>query len=239
MYFVIQDWMITALHLKGCELLVYAVVFGYSQKGAGCYFGSAAALAETLGVSRQTIVSTFKSLTERGLLIKTDDYHAGVHTCAYAVNLDLSNNFTGCQEILQGCKEILQGDSQKTLHNNKSIDNKINNIIPPYNTPQFIEIWKTLCRQPKWRGKSRDAIQAQADYLRGFSEDTAIKMMQNSIRNGWQGLFPLKAGEDNAPRETAQSRAHDKVAALVREQGITIKALGISPENYKKYALHE
>lgn len=233
MYFVIQDWMITALHLKGCELLVYAVVFGYSQKGAGCYFGSAAALAETLGVSRQTIVSTFKSLTERGLLIKTDDYHAGVHTCAYAVNLDLSNNFTGCQEILQGCKEILQGGSQKTLHNNKSIDNKIDNIIPPYNTPQFIEIWKTLCRQPKWRGKSRDAIQAQADYLRGFSEDTAIKMMQNSIRNGWQGLFPLKAGEDNAPRETAQSRAHDKVAALVREQGITIKALGISPENYK------
>jgi len=233
MYFVIQDWMITALHLKGCELLVYAVVFGYSQKGAGCYFGSAAALAETLGVSRQTIVSTFKSLTERGLLIKTDDYHAGVHTCAYAVNLDLSNNFTGCQETLQGCKEILQGGSQKTLHNNKSIDNKIDNIIPPYNTPQFIEIWKTLCRQPKWRGKSRDAIQAQADYLRGFSEDTAIKMMQNSIRNGWQGLFPLKAGEDNAPRETAQSRAHDKVAALVREQGITIKALGISPENYK------
>lgn len=225
--------MITALHLKGCELLVYAVVFGYSQKGAGCYFGSAAALAETLGVSRQTIISTFKSLTERGLLIKTDDYHAGVHTCAYAVNLDLSNNFTGCQETLQGCKEILQGGSQKTLHNNKSIDNKIDNIIPPYNTPQFIEIWKTLCRQPKWRGKSRDAIQAQADYLRGFSEDTAIKMMQNSIRNGWQGLFPLKAGEDNAPRETAQSRAHDKVAALVREQGITIKALGISPENYK------
>ena len=233
MYFVIQDWMITALHLKGCELLVYAVVFGYSQKGAGCYFGSAAALAEALGVSRQTIVSTFKSLTERGLLIKTDDYHAGVHTCAYAVNLDLSNNFTGCQETLQGCKEILQGGSQKTLHNNKSIDNKIDNIIPPYNTTQFIEIWKTLCRQPKWRGKSRDAIQAQADYLRGFSEDTAIKMMQNSIRNGWQGLFPLKAGEDNAPRETAQSRAHDKVAALVREQGITIKALGISPENYK------
>lgn len=233
MYFVIQDWMITALHLKGCELLVYAVVFGYSQKGAGCYFGSAAALAETLGVSRQTIISTFKSLTERGLLIKTDDYHAGVHTCAYAVNLDLSNNFTGCQETLQGCKEILQGGSQKTLHNNKSIDNKIDNIIPPYNTPQFIEIWKTLCRQPKWRGKSHDAIQAQADYLRGFSEDTAIKMMQNSIRNGWQGLFPLKAGEDNAPRETAQSRAHDKVAALVREQGITIKALGISPENYK------
>ena len=225
--------MITALHLKGCELLVYAVVFGYSQKGAGCYFGSAAALAESLGVSRQTIVSTFKSLTERGLLIKTDDYHAGVHTCAYAVNLDLSNNFTGCQETLQGCKEILQGGSQKTLHNNKSIDNKIDNIIPPYNTPQFIEIWKTLCRQPKWKGKSRDAIQAQADYLRGFSEDTAIKMMQNSIRNGWQGLFPLKAGEDNAPRETAQSRAHDKVAALVREQGITIKALGISPENYK------
>ena len=95
MYFVIQDWMITALHLKGCELLVYAVVYGFSQKGAGCYFGSAAALAETLGVSRQTIVSTFKSLTERGLLIKTDDYHAGVHTCAYAVNLDLLNNFTG------------------------------------------------------------------------------------------------------------------------------------------------
>lgn len=221
--------MITALHLKGCELLVYAVVFGYSQKGAGCYFGSAAALAETLGVSRQTIVSTFKSLTERGLLIKTDDYHAGVHTCAYAVNLDLSNNFTGCQETLQGCKEILQGGSQKTLHNNKSIDNKIDNIIPPYNTPQFIEVWKTLCRQPKWKGKSLDALQAQMDFLAAYPERDAIKMMQNSIRNGWQGIFPLKGDSATQSQYDLLCRKVGNVHASVFRQG---QGMGWTREDY-------
>lgn len=198
MYFVIQDWMITALHLKGCELLVYAVVFGYSQKGAGCYFGSAAALAESLGVSRQTIVSTFKSLTERGLLIKTDDYHAGVHTCAYAVNLDLSNNFTGCQEILLG--------SQKTLHNNKIDNKKDNNITPsiinntppfalPFEGKEFADTWELLTQQPKWRKKSRAALEMSLKKLAGYTEREAVQMMQDTIANDWQGLFPLKAGD--------------------------------------------
>jgi 2-iminoacetate synthase ThiH len=90
-----------------------------------------------------------------------------------------------------------------------------------------------LTQQPKWRKKSRAALEMSLKKLAGYTEREAVRMMQNTIANDWQGLFPLKAGEDNAPRETAQSRAHDKVAALVREQGITIKALGISPENYK------
>lgn len=198
MYFVIQDWMITALHLKGCELLVYAVVFGYSQKGAGCYFGSAAALAESLGVSRQTIVSTFKSLTERGLLIKTDDYHAGVHTCAYSANLDLLKNFTGCQEILQ--------DSQKILHNNKIDSKKDNNITPsiinntspftlPFEGKEFADTWELLTQQPKWRKKSRAALEMSLKKLAGYTEREAVRMMQDTIANDWQGLFPLKAGD--------------------------------------------
>ena len=198
MYFVIQDWMITALHLKGCELLVYAVVFGYSQKGAGCYFGSAAALAESLGVSRQTIVSTFKSLTERGLLIKTDDYHAGVHTCAYSANLGLLKNFTGCQEILQ--------DSQKILHNNKIDSKKDNNITPsiinntspftlPFEGKEFADTWELLTQQPKWRKKSRAALEMSLKKLAGYTEREAVQMMQNTIANDWQGLFPLKAGD--------------------------------------------
>ena len=223
--------MITALHLKGCELLVYAVVYGFSQKGAGCYFGSAAALAETLGVSRQTIISTFKSLTERGLLIKTDDYHAGVHTCAYAVNLDLSNNFTGCQEILQDSQKILQ-DSQKILHNNKidsKINNKDNNITPsiinntspfvlPFEGKEFADTWELLTQQPKWRKKSRAALEMSLKKLATYPERIAVRMMQNTIANDWQGLFPLKAeDEKREAREASRDRSHEAMLAELRE----------------------
>jgi len=216
--------MITALHLKGCELLVYAVVYGFSQKGAGCYFGGAAALAVSLGVSRQTIISAFKSLTERGLLIKTDDYHAGVHTCAYSANLDLLKNFTGCQEILQ--------DSQKILHNNKidsKIDNKDNNITPsiinntspfvlPFEGKEFADTWELLTQQPKWRKKSRAALEMSLKKLATYPERIAVRMMQNTIANDWQGLFPLKAeDEKREAREVSRDRSHEAMLAELRE----------------------
>lgn len=30
-YLTIQDWMVTDLHLKGNELLAYALIYGFSQ----------------------------------------------------------------------------------------------------------------------------------------------------------------------------------------------------------------
>lgn len=63
----------------------------------------------------------------------------------------------------------------------------------PYTSEEFRNTWEVLCRQPKWKKKSKDALRGSLKKLAGYPEDVAIKMMQNSINNDWQGLFPLKA----------------------------------------------
>ena len=39
-YILIAGWMITDLHLKGNELIVFAIIYGFSQDGVGTFNGS-------------------------------------------------------------------------------------------------------------------------------------------------------------------------------------------------------
>lgn len=46
----IQGWMISELHLKGNDLLVYAIIYGYSQDGSSCFSGGLQYLADWVNV---------------------------------------------------------------------------------------------------------------------------------------------------------------------------------------------
>lgn len=75
----------------------------------------------------------------------------------------------------------------------------------PYTSEEFRNTWAVLCRQPKWKKKSKDALRGNLKTLAGYPEDIAIRMMQNSINNDWQGLFPLKA-EDLRNAKSTEKR---------------------------------
>ena len=101
-------------------------------------------------------------------------------------------------------------------------------IVLPYSSVEFADTWAMLVSQPKWRGKSRDALAKCAKMLAGYPERIAIEMMNASIRNGWQGLFPLKSNEIGKT-SSAQSRAHDarvaaeeRLAATLAEEGVAL-----------------
>lgn len=68
-FMVITDEMID-WGLSGSELLVFALINGYSQKGLGCYFGSHDNTAKVCGISRATAIRTLQSLTEQGFIRK-------------------------------------------------------------------------------------------------------------------------------------------------------------------------
>ena len=53
----IQGWMLTKLHLKGNQLIVYAVIYGFSQDDESWFTCSCNYLAEWCGASRQTVIS--------------------------------------------------------------------------------------------------------------------------------------------------------------------------------------
>jgi len=125
------------------------------------------------------------------------------------------------QKSTNGDEEISESIVNKEIVNNKvNNNNPLNNIPLAFESAKFGEVWATLCRQPKWKGKSRDALQAQMDFLAGYPERDAIKIMQNSIRNGWQGLFPLKAGEsDTKAQYELLVRKVGSVHASIYRQG--------------------
>ena len=67
-YVVLQRWMRTELGLKGNELTVYAIIYGFSQDGESVYKGGYGYLADWTGLSENGARNIVKDLVARGLL---------------------------------------------------------------------------------------------------------------------------------------------------------------------------
>lgn len=124
-YINILGFMRTQLDLKGNELLIYAIIYGFSQDGENKYKGSLSYLAELSGASQKTVITTLQRLCERQLLIKTDKTFNNVKYCEYEANLDMI-------QITQPYVETTKGyvkTTQPYVETTNNINNINNNII--------------------------------------------------------------------------------------------------------------
>ena len=104
-YLTIQDWMVTDLHLKGNELLAYALIYGFSQDEQSCFYGSYQYVMEWLSVDKTTAVRVLRNLENKGLLRKWQEKEGNVTVNRYATNTtpacpaasDQLQNATGCK----------------------------------------------------------------------------------------------------------------------------------------------
>lgn len=85
-YVTVLGWMVTRLGLSGHELMLYALIHGYSQNGESVFDGSLTYAQEWLQTSRQTVINTIKSLLEKNLITKTVICKEGVKRCQYYTN---------------------------------------------------------------------------------------------------------------------------------------------------------
>lgn len=77
-FVVIQGWMLTECHLEGKELLLYAVLWGFSQQNDSWYTGRQAYLREWLGCSKNTFLATVRGLMQKGLVDRREREERGV-----------------------------------------------------------------------------------------------------------------------------------------------------------------
>lgn len=70
-FYTVQGWMRTRLGLVGNELIVYALLFGFSQDGISEFRGNEQYIEEFTGASHATIGRVKKSLEARGLIERT------------------------------------------------------------------------------------------------------------------------------------------------------------------------
>lgn len=121
-YIVIQGFMRNQLALKGNELMVYALIYGFCQDGEDEFVGSVGYIAEWIGATKQTVHTVLKSLVGKGLLHKTEEYNNGVKFCRYKT-LPVVKKFD------EGVVKKIDGGGKKTLPNNiEYIINQYNNI---------------------------------------------------------------------------------------------------------------
>jgi predicted transcriptional regulator len=92
-FITIQGWMRTKFGLKGNDLLVYAVIYGFSQTDGAKFTGSRKYLAEWCGCSMATVDRTLNTLIDKGLISKTayitkHGYRAVEYSATYPTSIN-------------------------------------------------------------------------------------------------------------------------------------------------------
>lgn len=124
-YFQVTGWMLNRLNLKGTALLVYAIIYGFSQDGESSFSGSLRYLCDFTGASKNTVMKALKDLVEQGHVLKTENQVNGVKFCTYQAAPVVQKLHWGGAEIeLGGGAETAPGGGAETAPNNKSLDNK-------------------------------------------------------------------------------------------------------------------
>ncbi len=214
-FIVIQGWMCNELELKGNELLVYAIIYGFSQDGESCFSGSRNYIADTLNISLPTVDKALQGLLDKGYIIKQiNDGTANT----YWADLNM-----GVKKLYRGCKE--------TLHNNIA-DNKTNKTISNDIVAETIscqdEKPKKLNLYQKCMAMTEEYTQNETlrKYLTDFlkiclensreggkpfysnhwkskltklseladNEDMQIKIVKQTLDNGWANFYAYKDG---------------------------------------------
>ena len=74
-YYITYGWMINQLQLKGNELQIFAIIYGFSQSKQKNFSGSISYLADWIGGRRATATDVLNKLIKKNLVIKETNYN--------------------------------------------------------------------------------------------------------------------------------------------------------------------
>ena len=138
-FYSVQGWMITKYGLKGNELQVYAIIYGFSQTEGQRFTGSLKYLADWTGATRRTIITTLQALEKKGLLKKYEREVNKVKYCDYValkpvpseeISQVSENISLGSEKISQGSENISLGGSEKISQGSENISRGSEKISP-------------------------------------------------------------------------------------------------------------
>lgn len=180
-YTIVAGWMVTELKLKGTELLIYSIIYGFSQAENQVFNGSLQYLADWTNSTKQGVVKCLKSLVKKGYIIKTDKVINGVKFCEY-----YATKFNGVyNKVAQGIQQSCTGGIQQSLTNNIEIDNIEKNKdiekLPILSEIErdFEDCWKIY---PKKQGKQK-AFSAYKKYAKASKNPDFKKIVLKGIQN--------------------------------------------------------
>ena len=122
-YVNIQSFMVNELHLSGNALIIYAVIYGFSQDGDSWFTGSRSYLAAWCQASKSTVSRNLETLCSDGLIERRERTESGVLLVDYRVVRGTQNG-QGCTQNEQGgVPKMGMGGVPKMSTHNIEVDN--------------------------------------------------------------------------------------------------------------------
>lgn len=85
-FIVIQGWMITDLNLKGLDLLIFAIIYSFSQGDDNYFTGTIGFLQEWTNASNFGVRKSLNKLVDDGFILKFVDDSSKVRKVSYCYN---------------------------------------------------------------------------------------------------------------------------------------------------------
>lgn len=128
-YLVIQDWMIDEMKLKGMDLIIYAIIFGFSQDEKSGFVGSQKYLSFWCNSTIRGVQKSLDRLLKNGLIYKSD---YGLRTRKLDELSSLKSEQSSCSDSEQSSCQCELSSCRDELSSKKdelSSPNNIDNIF--------------------------------------------------------------------------------------------------------------
>lgn len=214
-YITIQGFMINDLKLKNNELLIYAIIYGFSQAENQTFSGSLQYLADWTNSTKQGVQKNIKSLLEKGLLVKTDKIINGIKFCEYSAIREVCNKVVyhetklheGMQQSCTGYTTKLHGGMQQSCTNNikDNIEDNINNIK------------ESKKEKPKEAPKKSSFDEIILEYAKSL--DISMRAEATDLLQEW---LKVRKAKRAAMTDRAITMNIEKLDSLAAQSGLTV-----------------
>ena len=162
-------------------------------------------LSDAWGWSKDKVSRTLADfVSERRIDIFKDTLTSIISIVNYDVYQPLSDTYKDTnqdtyKDSSKDTNKDTNQDADKDKYNKDKKDKKDNNqkktstdvketLVLPFTSDAFVQTWGNLIREPKWKSKTANALQLSLNKLGKYDERFAVRLMEEAIEHGWQGV---------------------------------------------------
>ena len=179
---------------------VFLVEISSLDNESGCYANNEY-FSKFFGISKTRVSEVINSLIEKGVLFCHIDKANGNKRILTTIKGKLD---TLLKKSLIPSSTFLEDPIKDSFKHNNTDNNKTNNtnknissLTLPFVSDNFLNTWNEFLKYRDVKGKkvSYDACKRIFKDLAKEDENIAIAMLEKTIKNDWQGVFPLNEAE--------------------------------------------
>ena len=206
------------LDIPAMAKLLWGDIHSFSNRNDAYFFKSNDRISEDYHVSKRSVTRAIALLEELGLItvVRQGRQRYCSATLDNLANLGRQKRHTTLDKMSTNHSQNVPERWTKCLHsitvennNENTFQNK--GVVMPFGEDEFLEMWKVWLqerRDRKYKPYTPNGEQAALHNLKKISHDdykTAIRIIEQSIAQSWQGLFPIREGKQQGFKLDAEA----------------------------------